>query len=234
LYADRMSGINQKISPEEQTNMMPGILNYMIVTLAALFPIANPIGAVPVFCSLTETDTRLERKKAAQQIVMNVVVILAGFLLGGRAVLEFFGISLNLLRIAGGLLVSHAAWEMVTSHQRLTDAEQRARQPKEDITFTPMAIPLIAGPGSIGVVIGLATKMTQWSDYLGCLIGILLFGGLLYICLMLGKSLLSRLGRNGWGALNRILGFFILAIAVQLIADGVISLVQAAMPKLFN
>jgi multiple antibiotic resistance protein len=76
--------------------------------------------------------------------------------------------------------------------------------------------------------------MTQWSDYLGCLIGILLFGGLLYICLMLGKSLLSRLGRNGWGALNRILGFFILAIAVQLIADGVISLVQAAMPKLFN
>jgi multiple antibiotic resistance protein len=162
------------------------------------------------------------------------VVILAAFLLGGRAVLEFFGISLNVLRIAGGLLVANAAWEMVTSRQRLTDSEQEARHAQEDITFTPMAIPLIAGPGSIGVVIGLATKMTQWSDYLGCLIGIFLFGGLLYICLMLGESLLSMLGRNGLGALNRILGFFILAIAVQLIADGVISLMQAAVPKLFN
>jgi multiple antibiotic resistance protein len=214
--------------------MMPGLLNYTIVTLAALFPIANPIGAVPVFYALTKTDSRTERKSAAQQIVINVVVILAAFLLGGRAVLEFFGISLNVLRIAGGLLVANAAWEMVTSRQRLTDSEQEARHDQEDITFTPMAIPLIAGPGSIGVVIGLATKMTQWSDYLGCLIGILLFGGLLYMCLMLGESLLSRLGRNGLGALNRILGFFILAIAVQLIADGVVSVMQAAVPKLFN
>jgi multiple antibiotic resistance protein len=214
--------------------MMPGLLNYTIVTLAALFPIANPIGAVPVFYALTKADSRTERKSAAQQIVINVVVILAAFLLGGRVVLEFFGISLNVLRIAGGLLVANAAWEMVTSRQRLTDSEQEARHEQEDITFTPMAIPLIAGPGSIGVVIGLATKMTQWSDYLGCLIGILLFGGLLYACLMLGESLLSMLGRNGLGALNRILGFFILAIAVQLIADGVISLMQAAVPKLFN
>jgi multiple antibiotic resistance protein len=214
--------------------MMPGLLNYTIVTLAALFPIANPIGAVPVFYALTKTDSRTERKQAAQQIVINVVVILAAFLLGGRAVLEFFGISLNVLRIAGGLLVANAAWEMVTSRQRLTDSEQEARHEKEDITFTPMAIPLIAGPGSIGVVIGLATKMTQWSDYLGCLIGILLFGGLLYACLTLGESLLSMLGRNGLGALNRILGFFILAIAVQLIADGVISLMQAAVPRLFQ
>jgi multiple antibiotic resistance protein len=214
--------------------MMPGLLNYTIVTLAALFPIANPIGAVPVFYALTEPDSRTERKKAAQQIVINVVVILAAFLLGGRAVLEFFGISLNVLRIAGGLLVANAAWEMVTSRQRLTDSEQEARHEQEDITFTPMAIPLIAGPGSIGVVIGLATKMTQWSDYLGCLIGILLFGLLLYVCLTLGESLMSMLGRNGLGALNRILGFFILAIAVQLIADGVVSVMQAAVPKLFN
>jgi multiple antibiotic resistance protein len=214
--------------------MMPGILNYTAVTLAALFPIANPIGAVPIFYSLTVTDTWRERKHQARQIALNVVLILAVFLVGGRAVLEFFGISLNVLRIAGGLLVSHAAWEMVTSHQRLTAAEQQVRPAKEDITFTPMAIPLIAGPGSIGVVIGLATKMTQWTDYLGCLIGILLFGGLLYVCLVLGESVLSMLGRNGLGALNRILGFFILAIAVQLIADGTISLIQAAMPKLFQ
>jgi multiple antibiotic resistance protein len=214
--------------------MIPGILTYTIGTLAALFPIANPIGAVPIFYSLTATDTRGERRKQAQRTAINVVLILAVFLLGGRTILEFFGISLNVLRIAGGLLVANAAWEMVTSRQRLTDSEQQAGAEKEDISFTPMAIPLIAGPGSIGVTIGLATKLTHWSDYLGCLIGILLFGGLLYICLILGESLLSILGRNGLGALNRVLGFFILAIAVQLIADGVISLFQTAAPHLFK
>ncbi len=214
--------------------MIPGILTYTIGTLAALFPIANPIGAVPIFYSLTATDTRGKRRKQAQRTTINVVLILAVFLLGGRTILEFFGISLNVLRIAGGLLVANAAWEMVTSRQRLTDSEQQAGAEKEDISFTPMAIPLIAGPGSIGVTIGLATKLTHWSDYLGCLIGILLFGGLLYVCLVLGESLLSILGRNGLGALNRVLGFFILAIAVQLIADGVISLFQTAAPTLFK
>jgi multiple antibiotic resistance protein len=161
-------------------------------------------------------------------------LVLTAFLLGGRTILEFFGISLNVLRIAGGLLVAHSAWEMVTSRQRLTVSEQNAGIEKEDISFTPMAVPLISGPGSIGVVIGLATKLNQWSDYLGCLIGIVLFGGLLYVCLVLGESLLSILGRNGLGALNRVLGFFILAIAVQLIADGVISLFHAAAPTVFR
>ncbi len=214
--------------------MVPGILTYTIGTLAALFPIANPNGAVPIFYSLTARDTRSERRQQAQKTAINVVLILAVFLLGGRTILEFFGISLNVLRIAGGLLVANAAWEMVTSRQRLTDSEQQAGAEKEDISFTPMAIPLIAGPGSIGVTIGLATKLTYLSDYLGCLIGIVLFGGLLYICLVLGESLLSILGRNGLGALNRVLGFFILAIAVQLIADGVISLFQTAAPNLFK
>ena len=210
------------------------ILNYAVGTLVALFPIANPIGAVPAFYSLTGSDSRTDRKKQAQRTALNVVLILALFLFAGRTVLEFFGISLNVLRIAGGLLVAHAAWEMVTSKQRMTDSEHQAAVEKEDVSFTPMAIPLIAGPGSIGVVIGLATKMTQWSEYLGCLIGIILFGGLLYLCLALGETLLSRMGHNGFGALNRVFGFFILAIAVQLMADGVISLFQTAAPTLFR
>ena len=214
--------------------MVQSILAYAVGTFVALFPIANPIGAVPIFYSLTETDSRADRRRQARRIAINVILILALFLVAGRTVLEFFGISLNVLRIAGGLLVAHAAWEMVTSKHRLTNSEHQAGLKQEDISFAPMAIPLIAGPGSIGVTIGLATRLTQWSDYLGCLIGILLFGGLLYVCLVLGESLLSILGRNGLGALNRVLGFFILAIAVQLIADGVISLFQTAAPHLFK
>ncbi len=214
--------------------MSQSILNYAVGTFVALFPIANPIGSVPVFYSLTANDSSAERRQQASRIAINVVSILIVFLIAGRTVLEFFGISLNVLRIAGGLLVAQAAWQMVTSKHRLTDAEHQAGKEQEDISFTPMAIPLIAGPGSIGVVIGLATQMTQWSDYLGASIGIVLFGVLLYLCLVLGESLFSILGRNGFGALNRVFGFFILAIAVQLIADGVLSLLKTAAPKLFR
>lgn len=214
--------------------MNQGLLNYAVGTLVALFPIANPIGAVPVFYSLTADNSRSDRIKQAQRTALNVAWVLAVFLLGGRALLQFFGISLNVLRIAGGLLVAHAAWQMVTSRQRLTESEHQAGMEKEDVSFTPMAVPLIAGPGAIGVVIGLASGMAQWSDYVGCLIGIALFGSLLYLCLALGESLLSLLGQNGFGALNRVFGFFILAIAVQLIANGVLSLLKEAAPTLFR
>jgi multiple antibiotic resistance protein len=214
--------------------MTPAILNYAIGTLATLFPIANPIGAVPIFYSLTATDSRPERRQQAQRTTIAVILILTVFLVSGRTILQFFGISLDVLRIAGGLLFGHAEWELVARKPRLMDAEQKAGVEKEDVSFTPMATPLVAGPGSIGVIIGISTRMTEWSDYLGCAIGIGLFGALLYICPILGESLLSLLGRNGMGALNRILEFFILAIAVQLIADGVLSLLHTAAPNLFR
>ena len=151
--------------------------------------------------------------------------MLAVFFLVGRLVLGFFGISLPVLRIAGGLIVGHTAWEMVTARTRITTSENKAAVDQEDVSFTPMAVPMISGPGAIGVVIGLSTKATQWSDYVGCVLGIIGFGIVLYLFLVLGEPLIERFGETGMGALNRILGFFILAIAVQLIADGVLALI---------
>jgi multiple antibiotic resistance protein len=201
----------------------------IVGTFVALVPIANPFGAVPIFYGLTATDTPAYRLRQARKIVINVMVVLAVFLLTGRGILGFFGISLGVLRIAGGLLVAHTAWEMVTARQRLTLSENNAAIDKDDISFTPMAIPIISGPGAIGVVISLSSSIDHWSDYLGCLIGIGGFGLLLYLCLSLGEKLLEVLGKNEVGALNRVLGFFILAIAVQFISDGIFSLLQHSM-----
>ncbi|MDZ8084368.1 MAG: MarC family protein [Nostoc sp. DedQUE12b] len=196
----------------------------------ALFPIANPIGAVPVFYTLTATETSSKRHQQALQTATNVVLVLAVFLVAGRWILEFFGISLNVLRLAGGLLVAHTAWEMVTVHQRLTPSEKDEAMEKEDISFTPMAVPLISGPGAIGVVTSLSISFNHWVEYLESLVGIVLIGISLYLCLVLGEPLIKRLGRNGVGALNRVFGFFILAIGVRFIADGSISLLKEAFP----
>ncbi len=208
--------------------------SYIIGTFVALFPIANPFGAVPIFYSLTAADTPAYRLQQAQQVAINVTGVLAVSLLAGRGILSFFGISLGVLRIAGGLLVAHTAWQMVTVQQRITPSENSAAGEKIDISFTPMAIPIISGPGAIGVIIGISTKIDGWSGYLGCLIGIGGFGLLLYLCLALGEKLLKVLGKNELGALNRVLGFFILAIAIQFISDGVFSLIQQSAPALLR
>jgi multiple antibiotic resistance protein len=93
-----------------------------------------------------------------------------------------------------------------------------------------MAVPMIGGPGAIGVVISQATQATEWVDYLGCMLGIGLLCGSIYLFLRLGEPLIEKLGKTGMGALNRILGFLILAIAVQLIANGTLELLKTAAP----
>ena len=210
------------------------LITYAVGTFVALFPIANPLGAVPIFYSLTADDSPRYRNRQAKQVAVNVVMVLAVFLLIGKSLLEFFGISLGVLRIAGGLLVAHTAWEMVTARQRLTASESHAAIDKEDISFTPMTIPIVGGPGAIGIVIGISARISHIEDYIGCLLGITGLGILLYGCLALGEPLISALGKNELGALNRVLGFFILAIAVQLIADGVFDLLRQSAPGLMR
>lgn len=214
--------------------MLDPLLGSLASSFLSLFPIANPVGAIPLFYSLTANDTPGYRGRQARWTAINVVWILIIFLVAGRLILEFFGISLGVLKIAGGLLVSHTAWEMVTVRQRLSKTEDREAADKEDISFIPMAIPLVSGPGAIGVVISQGAQTHDWIHYLGCSLGIALLGIALYLCLMLGEPAIEALGSNGIGALNRVLGFFILAIAVQLIADGILALLQESLPNLFS
>lgn len=214
--------------------MGQALVSAILATFVALFPIANPIGAVPIFYSLTEGDSPRYRRQQAFWTAINVVWVLVVFFLAGKFILSFFGISLGVLQIAGGLLVAHTAWEMVAARQRLTVHESQEAMDKEDISFTPMALPLISGPGAIGVVIGIAEQNQQIYGYLGSVVGIVLMGILLYLLLSLGEPLIQKLGKNGIGALNRVLGFFILAIAVQLIANGTFELIKTNAPGLLR
>jgi len=149
-------------------------------------------------------------------------VILVVFMFFGRFVLSLFGISLPVLKIAGGLIVANAAWGMVTASSRLTVAESADANTKEDISLTPMAMPLLSGPGSIGVVMGLAANVDSLASYVGIVIGILALAITVYLFLRMGGPFVGRLGPNAVGAITRIFGFLILAIAVQLVADGVV------------
>jgi multiple antibiotic resistance protein len=192
-----------------------------VATFLALFPIVNPFGAVPIFFSLTADMPHAERTRTAVKTAAYVITILIVFLFFGRFVLILFGISLPVLKIAGGLIVANTAWGMVTGSSRMTPAERNEASTKEDISLTPMAMPMLSGPGSIGVVMGLAADATSPVSYLGMVIGIAALGLVVYLFLQLGGPLVKRLGPGAAGAINRIFGFLLLAIAVQLVCDGI-------------
>jgi multiple antibiotic resistance protein len=190
-------------------------------TFLALFPIVNPIGGVPLFFSLTGDYSAGERRNTALKVALDVIAILVIFMLFGRFVLNFFGISLPVLKIAGGLIVANTAWGMVTGSSRITVEESSEAQTKPDISLTPMAMPMLSGPGSIGVIMGLAAHADHFLSYLGMVIGIVALGLTVYLLLALGGPIVKRLGPGAMGAINRIFGFLILAIAVQLVWNGV-------------
>lgn len=192
-----------------------------VATFLALFPIVDPFGGIPIFFSLTSSWTAKDRHRVAMKAGFWVFVILVTFLFFGRFVLYFFGISLPVLKIAGGLIVANTAWGMVTSTARMTPAESHEAENKEDISLTPLAMPLMSGPGAIGVVMALAAHVDNAGAYFGMVIGIAAIALSVVLFFCMGGPLVRKLGPSAVGAINKIFGFLILAIAVQLVWDGV-------------
>ena len=189
-------------------------------TFHALFRIVDPFGGLPIFFSLTSSWPAVERQRTALKTSFYVFAILVVFLFFGRFVLSFFGISLPVLKIAGGLIVANTAWGMVTASARITPAESDEAATKNDISLTPMAMPILSGPGSIGVVMGLAAHAGSMITYLGMVIGITALSLSVYLFLRLGGPLVGKLGPGAVGGITRIFGFLIFAVAVQLVWDG--------------
>jgi multiple antibiotic resistance protein len=196
-----------------------------LAAFAALFSIVNPLGGLAVFFALTSNDSERDRNAAALRVTLYFIAILLTFAVLGTFILKFFGITLPALRIAGGLIVAHTAWNMVTASSRMTPSESAEASQKTDISFAPMAMPMLAGPGAIGVVMA----MTERNDpthawYAAAIIAVIANGIVVYALLRLGAPLAKRMGPGILGAIDRILGFLILAIAIQLIITGLLGL----------
>ena len=213
--------MNQMTSAHALGHFLRTLPASAVATFLALFPIVDPFGGIPVFFAMTSSWTRRERHQTAFKTGMWVFLILVTFLFFGRFVLYFFGISLPVLKIAGGLIVANTAWGMVTSTARITPAESLEAESKDDISLTPLAMPLLSGPGAIGVVMALAAHVDNAAAYLGMVIGIAAIALSVALFLCMGGPLVRRLGPSAVGAINKIFGFLILAIAVQLVWNGI-------------
>lgn len=200
-----------------------------IATVIALLPIINPFSTAPLFLAITEGDTEAERREQARKGVIYMVCILLSFLVGGTLIMQIFGLSLPGLRIAGGILVAGVGWRMLypKADGGQSNAERLESRYKPDVSFTPLAMPSLAGPGAISVTIGLASLATHWWDFLAIACGILLVALMVFITLRVSTRLVRLLGVTGLSAMTKIMGFLILCVGVQFVVNGIIDVVTS-------
>lgn len=201
------------------------MLPVALAAFAALLPITNPIGALAAFAGLTGSMDARDVHRQAWRTGLYVGGILIVFALAGTYLLSFLGIGLPALQVAGGLVVMYSGFTMLTPRENLSDDEHAHAVTKTDVSFSPMALPLVAGPGAIGVVIALAARQPDWLDRFGIVIACAAMAALIAIILRYGTALVDKLGPTGIGAITRIMGFLILAIGAEIGLHGVVSFV---------
>ena len=184
--------------------------------------VVDPVGLVPMFLALAADRTAEERRRMAKRAVLTAGAILLAFALGGSWLLRRLGISLGAFQVAGGLLLLWIAVRMVfAEHQRETAAEEAEARSRADISVFPLAIPIIAGPGSMAsimILVGEARGISQGLLAVLPTTGVVL--SLCYVALRLSEPLVRLLGQTGVNVVTRVLGMLLAALAVQYVADG--------------
>lgn len=204
-------------------------------TVIGLLPIINPLAGVPTFLAITEGDSDRRRREQARKGCLYMVGILVSFLIGGTFIMSFFGISIPGLRIAGGILMTGIGMGMLAAQKPASkeEAEEReAARRKTDISFSPLAMPMLSGPGSIAVTLGFTSLATGWLDYLAIIAGIMVVAFLTYLVLRISSRIVKFIGPVGLSAMTKIMGFLIMCIGVQFVVNGVLGI--ATDPELLH
>ncbi|TDE35248.1 MarC family protein [Antarcticimicrobium sediminis] len=197
---------------------------FLITTFVTLFVIMDPIGLTPLFVALTQGMTQAQRRAISLRACLTAAVLLTLFASFGEAVLGFAGISMAAFRIAGGILLFLTALDMLferRSKRRAGQAEEADEEDDgQDPSVFPLAIPLIAGPGSIASVILLAGQKPGLAG-LATVVGVMLAVLALLFLLFLSAGLFERaMGKTGINVISRLLGMLLAALSVQFVLDG--------------
>ena len=219
---------------------MNAIANTFLLVFAGLFPIVNPIGNAPIFLSLTRNCTPSDRHALAGRVAVHSFFLLIGSLLIGSYVLEFFGISVPALRVAGGLVVTSFGWRLL--HAGGVDDDQRRAEGAQDAldAFYPLTMPLTVGPGSISVAVTLGTQRPRPLPAVfdiallvgAAVAGLLAIAATVYLCYRWADRVVAFLGTRGTDIVVRLSAFILLCIGIQILWTGASSLLgNAALPK---
>jgi len=206
-------------------------MELFLICFGALFSIMNPLGTVPVFVALTEDVSPKDRGITAFWTGVNVLIILLLSFFAGKYILSFFGISLNALKIAGGLIIASSGFALLTGKFREHKGMKRERIQKDihtrdAISLTPLAIPMLAGPGTISLLITYNQEFQSMPEIATILCAIILVSITIYIILKSAHFIVKFLGASGINALSRVIGFIVIAIGVEYIIGSIVEIIE--------
>lgn len=205
-------------------------MELFIYLFAALFSVLNPVGTVPIFVGLTQDDDKKERSRISLWTAIDVFIILIISYFVGQYVLMFFGISIDALRIAGGMVIVGSGFSLLTGkfkkQRGVNKSVETDAQNRNDIALTPLAMPMLAGPGSISLLIAFYQEHHAPTEIIIAVLAILAVAILIFLVLRSAHYLAKILGAAGIVAISRIIGFIVIAIGVQYIVSSVVNIIR--------
>jgi multiple antibiotic resistance protein len=202
---------------------MDELARFALVTFTSVLFIVDPIAAVPTYLVITQGETPEERRRTAFRACVAMTVLLTVFAATGTLLFRAFGITLPAFRTAGGLILWFVAMDMLHGERRTQEGSEELveGQAKEDVALTPLAIPMLAGPGAISTAIVVAGQARGPAQTMIVYAAIVLTGAISFVSLRLGEPLLGRLGKTGIRVVTRVMGLILAAVAVQFVFSGV-------------
>lgn len=207
------------------------IVEGVLLVFAALFPIVNPLGGAPIFLAMTSDYTEEERAALAWRVTVNTFVLLVASVATGTYVLEFFGLSVPVVQVAGGLVVSTLGWRLLEDPSALDKTERTTAPRSRNLAFYPLTMPLTVGPGSISVAITIGANHPDSVRSLlisvpAILIGVTLVAASVFIAYRYADRLSRMIGETGMSVLLRLSAFILLCIGVQIVWNGASALLR--------
>lgn len=214
----------------------------LLFSLATILPILNPPSAAPMFLMLTEGASDLTRAQLALRIATNVFIMVVVAMLVGSIVLDFFGISLAIVRVGGGLLVVSAAWKLLNTSDGGTGSSARLAEAftpeiARSKAFYPLTFPITCGPGTVAASITVGASLHDPSMALsaarmmGAMLGVVVISSVLFLCFRFANQLLRPLGETGTIVLLRMSAFILLCLGVQIVWEGASELILSVLQR---
>jgi multiple antibiotic resistance protein len=205
-------------------------MELFIFLFAALFSVLNPIGTVPIFVGLTQDYSKKERSRVSLWTAINVFIILIISFFVGQYVLTFFGITIPALRIAGGIIIASSGFGLLNGKfKKNRGIDKKVEEDIENrnaIALTPLAMPMLAGPGSISLLIAFYQEHNSANEIIISSLAILAVAFVVFLILRSAHYLAKYLGASGIVAISRIVGFLTIAIGIQYIISSVLSIIR--------
>ncbi len=203
------------------------IFEFALLSFVSLFTMVNPIGVVPVYTAMTAKLTPQESHRVARKATLTALAILLSFALTGQWIFRFFSISVNSLRVVGGVIFFFMGYEMLQARlTRIQFDDETTHEYINDISITPLGIPIICGPGGITTSILLMNESKTAMES-GIVLGIIIFIMLFTYALLMGsKQVMHLVGENGNKVMLRLMGLIVMVIAVEFFFNGITPIVR--------